>query len=82
MPKFNVTIQPGSHEYVYYSDLAVEYNYNHVFVNAFLEGQEDEGQSNRVRTSDVRDNEVIVFGFENGMVTVNPIKGKFWARFG
>ncbi|PON53174.1 hypothetical protein PanWU01x14_204050 [Parasponia andersonii] len=48
------------------------------YVKAFLEGQEDEGKD--VDTCDLRDNEVIVFGFENGMVTANPIKGKWLAR--
>ena len=82
IPEFNVTIRPGSHVYVYYSDLGIEHNYSQPYVNAFLKGQEDEGQSIVVLTSVVRDNEVIVFGFDNGRVTVNPIEGKFLARFG
>ncbi|PON53176.1 hypothetical protein PanWU01x14_204070 [Parasponia andersonii] len=77
---FKFTIQPHRHVVVYYSDLRVEYNYSMTYVNAFPVGQEDQGTD--VDTSDLRDNEVIVFGFENEMVTANPIKGNRLARLG
>ncbi|PON31252.1 hypothetical protein TorRG33x02_358320 [Trema orientale] len=79
--EFNVTIQPGTSVHVYYSDLGIEYNYSQPHVLAFPEGQENQGQT-VVLTSAVRSSEVIVFGFENGLVTVKPIKGKFLPRIG
>lgn len=78
--EFNFKIQPGASVHVYYSDLGIDYNYSQPYVYAFTEGQENQGQT--VLTSAVRSSEVIVFGFENGVVTVKPIKGKFLPRIG
>ena len=78
--KFNVAIEPSQKAYVYYSDLGIPYNpYSEVIVTAFLVGQEDR-PAVVVNTSVVRDNEVIVFGYEKGMVTAKPTKGKLLAR--